>query len=106
MSWQDAHRYYGALRTIEAELNWSRDGEIVWRPEYADIFGSPERLLLALRSRWETIVHAQAEDVVTAEGDPSGVVNALAAAHPGLIRALARANSLSRNGSARIAGAA
>jgi hypothetical protein len=106
MSWQDAHRYYRALRAIEAELNWSADGEVIWRPEYADIFGSPERLLLALRSRWETLVRAQADDAVTADRAPSDVVSALAAAHPGLIRALARANTLKRNAALLVAGAA
>jgi hypothetical protein len=46
------------------------------------------------------------QDIVTADGGPSGVVNALTVAHPGLIRGLARANSLSRTGSAPMAGAA
>jgi hypothetical protein len=106
MSWQDAHRYNEALRAVEAELNWTADGEIRWQPEYAEIFGSPERLLLALRSRWETLLQAQVEDIATADGGPAGVVGALAAAHPGLVRALARAQAAESSGRALVAGAA
>lgn len=103
MSWQDAHRYNEALRAVEAQLNWTGDGRIIWRPEYADIFGSPERVLLALRTRWQTLVQAQVEDIATADGGPSGVVRALAAAHPGLVRALTRASEAP---AAPVAGAA
>jgi hypothetical protein len=91
MSWQDAHRYNQALRTVEAELNRTADSDIIWRPEFAEIFGSPDRLLLALRSRWETLRQAQVEDIATADGGPAGVERALALAHPGLVRAVSRA---------------
>src|SRR3954447_2958140 len=94
MSWEDAHRYNKALREVEAQLNRTGDGRIVWRPEYAAIFSSPERLLLALRSRWETMLQAQVADIVTADGGPAGVLRALAAAHPGLVRGLARAETV------------
>jgi hypothetical protein len=46
--------------------------------------------MLALRTRWLTLVQAQVEDIATADGGPSGVVRALAAGHPGLVRALRR----------------
>jgi hypothetical protein len=95
MSWEDAHRYNAALRAVETELNWDADGEIHWRPEYADIFGSPHRLLLALRSRWETMVHTQISDDLVVDGWPSEEMWALATAHPGMARALARAGVLS-----------
>jgi hypothetical protein len=105
MSWQDAHRYNEALRAVEAQLNWTADGQVIWRPEYADIFGSPERVLLALGTRWRTLVQAQVEDVVTADGGPAGAVRALAAAHPGLVRALSRA-AATRPAADLVAGAA
>jgi hypothetical protein len=94
MSWQDAHRYNAALRAVETELNWTADGRPVWRPEYAEIFGTPQRLLLALRSRWETMVHAQIGDDLVADGRHSDEMLALAAAHPGLLGALARAHAI------------
>jgi hypothetical protein len=89
MSWQDAHRYNRALRDVRAELNWSEGTEIVWRPDYVEIFGTRERLLLALRSRLQTTLHAQADDLAVAGGQPADVLRALAAAHPGVVRALA-----------------
>src|SRR4051812_20380574 len=106
MSWEDAHRYNMALREVEAQLNWTGDGEIAWRQEYAEIFGSPERLLLALRSRWETTLQAQVDDTITVDGGTAGVLRALAAAHPGLARALARAEAAQSGTAAVVAGAA
>lgn len=92
MSWRDAHRYNAALRAVETELNWNADGELFWRPEYAEIFGTPHQLLLALRSRWETMVHTQIGDDLVVNGWASDEMWALAEAHPGLARALARAH--------------
>lgn len=89
MSWQDAQRYNRALREVRTELNWSEGAEIVWRPEYVEIFGSREQLLLALRSRLQTTLHAQMDDLAGPGGQPAEVLRALAAAHPGVVRALA-----------------
>jgi hypothetical protein len=94
MSWQDAHRYYATLRAVETELNTTTHGQLVWRPEYAEIFGCREQLLLALRSRWETMVHAQIGDDLMVYGRHSDEMLALAAAHSGLVQALARAHAI------------
>jgi hypothetical protein len=94
MSWQEAHRYNQALRDVRADLELLLDVELVWRPEYREIFGSPERLVLALWSRWHTTLRAQIEDVVTEHGGPGGAERALAAANAGLLRALARAGAI------------
>lgn len=94
MSWQDAHRYNQALRDVRADLDVLPDVAAVWRPAYREIFGTPEQLVLALRSRWHTMLQAQVEDVVTEDGGPCGTVRALAAANPGLVRALARAGAV------------
>jgi hypothetical protein len=91
MSWQDAHRYNQALLDVRADLDLVPDVALVWSPEYRDIFGSPERLVLALWSRWRTILQAQVEDDVTADGGPGGTERALAAANAGLVRALVNA---------------
>lgn len=107
MSWQQAHRYYRALRTVENELNWSADAQPAWRPEYAEIFGSPAGLMLALRSRWETMVHVQVEDAV--DGWPCAELRALAVRHPGLVRALEGAggiDAVDSRADALVAGAA
>jgi len=94
MSWDDAHRYNKALLDVRADLDLVPDIELVWRPEYRDIFGSPEHLVLALRSRWHTTLQAQVEDVVTEDGGPSGKEGALAAANPGWVGALTRARAI------------
>lgn len=86
MSWQDAHRYNRALREIETELNWTDGTELVWRPEYREIFGSRERVLLALRSRLRTTLYAQIDDLAATSAES---VRMVAAAHPGVVRALA-----------------
>src|SRR3954453_18072016 len=106
MSWEDAHRYNKALREVEVQLNRTGDGRIAWRPEYAEIFGSPERLLLALRSRWETTLPAQVGDTITVDGGTAGGRRALAAQQPGLARALARAEAVQSGTAAVVAGAA
>ncbi|HZZ98209.1 MAG TPA: hypothetical protein VFE19_14395 [Jatrophihabitantaceae bacterium] len=90
MSWTETHRYYGALRAIEAELDRRGDGIIVWHRDYADIFGSPDKLRLALRTRWATMVDAQIEVPFDAAGRPSPALCEVAAAHRGLLLALMR----------------
>jgi hypothetical protein len=87
MSWQDAHRYRTALRTAEADLNRT-GGLLIWRGEYAEVFGSRSRLWLALRSHWQTMVQAQAEFDYELDGTPSVPIRDLVDAHPGLARAL------------------
>jgi hypothetical protein len=91
MSWDDAHRYNQALRDVEAALDVIPDVEHAWRPEYRDIFGTPDRLLLALRTRWQTTVQAQIGDAAIVGGRHSDEMLALAATRPALVRTLARA---------------
>jgi hypothetical protein len=88
MSWQDAHRYRDALRAAESDLDRT-GGELVWRSEYAEVFGSVTRLRQALRSHWRTLLQAQADwDFEFAGRMPSAQVRRLVAAHPGLVAAL------------------
>lgn len=82
MTWSETHRRLDALRAIEAELNRKRDGQLPWRPEYAEIFGGRRTLLLQLRYRWRLLVEAQAED--------PRQVSALVQRHPGLVAVLHR----------------
>jgi hypothetical protein len=90
MGWTDTHRYYATLRAVEDELNRRGDGVIVWHREYADVFGSVQVLRLALHTRWETMLRAQVDVPCDAEGRPSPELCELAAAHRGLLLALAR----------------
>jgi hypothetical protein len=80
VSWTDTHRYYEALRAIEAELDRT-DGVLSWRPEYHGVFGDRGGLVRAIERRWRLLVQAQAQDVPLRE---------LVASHPGLIAALSR----------------
>lgn len=82
MSWQDAHRYRDALRAAEAELDDT--GTVVWRAEYAEVFGSVTRLWQALRSHWRTLAQAQADWDHELGGAASEQMRRLVAAHPGL----------------------
>lgn len=86
MTWSETHRRLAALRAVEAELDRTGDGQLPWRPEYADIFGDRHTLLLQLRYRWRLLVQAQVEP--TFEG--AAASRALAGQHPGLLAALRR----------------
>lgn len=85
MSWTDTHRYYSLLRDVEAELDRSPGAALPWRAEHQAVFGTPRRLLDALRLRWARLVQAQVE-----EGTWGGDLVRLSAEHPGLVRLLAR----------------
>ena len=91
MGWQETHDYYDALHRAEADLNRSGDGLVTWRPEYEPVFGTPRRLVLALRSHWNNLVRAQVESDSAQNWRRIMDVNRLAAAHPGLAAAVARA---------------
>ena len=59
MGWTETHRRWQALREIETAANASATDELPWNDEYAEIFGDPETLVAALRTRWEQTRHAQ-----------------------------------------------
>lgn len=90
MSWSDTNRYYAALRQVEAELDRRRDGAIPWSPEYAAIFGDRDGLVAALRLRWQRMTEAQVDAPDDAPFRRREQERGLAAAHPGLLLALAR----------------
>jgi hypothetical protein len=94
MTWQDAHRYNAALRQVREDLKESAGDRLPWRAEYADIFGCPDRLVAALRSRWQTTVQAQISDAVTVNGRHSDEMLALAAEHRAVLRLLAARGSI------------
>jgi len=106
MSWNDVHRYYEALRRAEDDLNRTGDGRITWHTDYEEVFGTPQRLTDALRSYWHNLVRAQIEC-----SDPQNWrrimdLNRLAAAHPGLATAVARAATAPARSDVELAGAA
>ena len=83
MGWTETHRYYAALREVEAALD--RGQPLPWRPGYAEIFGSRDGLLRALSRRWRVLVEAWDD------GEPwPAAMGELAHAHPGLVAALRR----------------
>jgi hypothetical protein len=100
MSWDDAHRYRAALRAAEADLDRCETGVVEWRPEYAEVFGTPQRLLLALRSYWVTMVQAQIEWRPEGHLRRMETARKLAAEHPGLVRALTRSDDVELVGAA------
>jgi hypothetical protein len=59
MGWTDTHRRWSALQEIEARANAGTLEVLPWTREYADIFGHPDHLVAALRSRWEQARRAQ-----------------------------------------------
>jgi hypothetical protein len=94
MTWDEAHRYNAALRQVREDLQKSAGDRLVWRPEYRDIFGTKDRLVAALRSRWQTTVHAQISDAVIVNGCHSDEMLALALQHRAVLRLLAKEKAI------------
>jgi hypothetical protein len=86
MTWSDTHRYYQALRTVEADLD--RLGRVVWYPEFDAVFTDQDGLRLALQRRWQIMVETQVEQMYHGVGRPSRELLDLAARHRGLVRGL------------------
>lgn len=59
MTWDETHRRWQALRTIEEQLGAAEVPELPWSAEYADLFGDRAGLLAALRYRWRLARDAQ-----------------------------------------------
>jgi hypothetical protein len=62
MSWESTSEWWRTLREVSEELELNRDGELPWKPQYAEIFGNREGLLQALRYRWQLIARGQQAD--------------------------------------------
>lgn len=58
MNWTQTHRRMDALSEAEAALKAIPD-QVPWRPEYEELFGTPEGLVEALRYRWRLRLQAQ-----------------------------------------------
>ena len=83
MSWHETHRYYAALRAAVADVEQTADGTLPWCDEFAEVFGDPVGLLLALRRHWTLIVQAQVE-----EPDDPAELRQLVRRHRGLVAVL------------------
>ena len=59
MTWDETHRRWQALRTIEEQLASADAIELPWNEEYAALFGDRAGLLAALRYRWQLAVNTQ-----------------------------------------------
>lgn len=59
MTYQETHQRYLALREISRTADRSPTGVLPWKDEYADLFGSRDGLIQALRHRWDLMVQAQ-----------------------------------------------
>lgn len=92
MTWEQAHRRYAALREIERLADADATGALPWTPAYAEVFGSRDLLLVALRHRWRTLVECQVDPELGAEVLQRTRVR-LESEHAGLLRVLARADA-------------
>jgi hypothetical protein len=59
MTWDETHRRWQALRSIEEQLSRAEQPELPWNEEYAEIFGDRAGLVTALRYRWQLAVDTQ-----------------------------------------------
>lgn len=57
MTWTETHRRMDALTEAEAALTADPE-RVPWRPEYGELFGTPEGLVDALRYRWRLRLQA------------------------------------------------
>jgi hypothetical protein len=93
MGWTETHRRWNALQEIEARANAGSLDALPWTEEYADLFGDSDRLVAALRSRWEHARRAQLDSHL-----PEPVLEEqwrrLRARHAGVLRLLERHGDL------------
>lgn len=59
MTWNETHRRWQTLRSIEEHLASSETADLEWREEYAELFGDRAGLVAALRYRWLLARNAQ-----------------------------------------------
>lgn len=67
MTWTQTHERFRLLNEAEAELRSGFARRLRWSPEYAEAFGTPERLAQALRHRWRIRFQAQLDPSLSQE---------------------------------------
>jgi len=61
MSWTETHERYRIIREVITAAEADPTGTLPWRAEYAELFGTPDGLVAALRQRWQRTCQAQLE---------------------------------------------
>ena len=67
MTWTQTHERFRLLNEAETELRSGFARRLPWSPEYAEAFGTPERLAQALRHRWRIRFQAQLDPSLSQE---------------------------------------
>lgn len=67
MTWTETHERYRIIREVVAAAEAEPTGKLPWRPEYAEVFGTPDNLVAALRQRWQRTCEAQLESHLSDE---------------------------------------
>jgi hypothetical protein len=67
MSWTETHERYRIIREVVAAAEADPTGALPWRDEYAEVFGTPDDLVAALRQRWQRTCEAQLESHLSEE---------------------------------------
>lgn len=67
MTWTQTHERYRLLNEAEAELRAGSARRLPWSAAYAEAFGTPERLVQALRHRWRIRFQAQLDPALSQE---------------------------------------
>jgi hypothetical protein len=95
MTWQEFHRQSQVLHAVIEHVERAGDGRLPWEkvPAAAEVFGTPEGLLLALHQRWEMMLDSRLDQALEYDTHhaPTTVVQTwsrLAAEYPGLRRLL------------------
>ncbi|GGU21632.1 hypothetical protein [Nocardioides albus] len=67
MTWTQTHERFRLLNEAETELRTGFARRLPWSTEYAEAFGTPERLAQALRHRWRIRFQAQLDPALSPE---------------------------------------
>jgi hypothetical protein len=59
MTWTETHERFRIIREVVAAAEADPTGTLLWRDEFAELFGNREGLINALRSRWQHTCEAQ-----------------------------------------------
>ena len=89
MTWTETHDRWRVLQEVEAAANADGTGELLWKPEYAAHFNTPQELVAALAHRWDLMIEAQLDPALH-EDYLDERRRDLVREHAGLLRVLKR----------------
>jgi hypothetical protein len=65
MTWTETHERYRIIREVVKAAEADSTGTLLWREEYAELFGDRDGLVKVLRARWQHTCEAQLDGTMS-----------------------------------------